>query len=72
MRDARDASNLDQWYVNLQGQGPGSVSPFAHHVEPPQPGHVRRGVERAQRSRLPAVLGGEVEAIGIDPADVDD
>lgn len=32
IRDARGASNLDLWYVNLQGQGAGSVSPTAENA----------------------------------------
>lgn len=28
----RDAGNLDAWYANLQGQGAGSVSPFAENA----------------------------------------
>jgi hypothetical protein len=31
-RDAVRASNLDLWYVNLQGQGAGSVSPLAENA----------------------------------------
>jgi len=32
VRDAQRASNLDLWYVNLQGQGSGSVSPLAENA----------------------------------------
>jgi hypothetical protein len=32
LRDAQRASNLDQWYANLQGQGSGSVTPFAENA----------------------------------------
>jgi hypothetical protein len=32
VRDAQHASNLDLWYVNLQGQGAGSVSPTAENA----------------------------------------
>jgi hypothetical protein len=32
LRSAMRGSNLDQWYVNLQGQGSGSVNPFAENA----------------------------------------
>jgi hypothetical protein len=32
MDRAMRASNLDAWYCNLQGQGPGSVTPFAENA----------------------------------------
>jgi len=32
LREGYRGSNLDMWYANLQGQGPGSVSPFAENA----------------------------------------
>ena len=32
MRDGYRDSNLDPWYINLQGQGSGSVNPFAENA----------------------------------------
>lgn len=32
LRSAMRSSNLDQWYANIQGQGSGSVSPFAENA----------------------------------------